>query len=42
MFFKEGEPHLVYEPNTLEKVMLVVNAVLLLLTGILPGLILNA
>lgn len=42
MFFKEGEPHLVYEPNTLEKVMLVVNAIILLLSGILPGLILNA
>ena len=42
MFFKEGEPHLIYEPNTLEKTMMVVNAVLLILAGILPSFILNA
>lgn len=42
MFFKEGEAQLVTAPNTLEKTMMIVNAVLLLLVGILPSLILNA
>lgn len=42
MFFKQGEPHLVYEPNSLEKTMMIINAILILLAGILPSIFLNA
>lgn len=40
MYFKEGEPEMRSETTSIEKVLLVLNAAIVILLGILPGLIL--
>ena len=41
MYFKEGEPEFASSTGTLEKGLLVLNAIILILLGILPGLLLR-
>ncbi len=41
MYFKKGEPTLLHQPTITEHAMLLVNAILIILLGILPGLILS-
>jgi NADH-quinone oxidoreductase subunit N len=42
MYFEEGDPKLVASPNNTEKAVLILNAILVILLGVLPSLLLKA